>query len=110
MCIRDRSKVLVRYQPLFQAITKLLPVIVIIFGGHRVIEGKITLGTLGAFVEYSMNIVWPMEMLGWLFNDFAAAVASNEKLKKIYRQYPEDVYKRQEKKRMNPLTFSYLQN
>ena len=53
------------------------------------IEGKITLGTLGAFVEYSMNIVWPMEMLGWLFNDFAAAVASNEKLKKIYRQYPE---------------------
>lgn len=84
-----QSKVLVRYQPLFQAITKLLPVIVIIFGGHRVIEGKITLGTLGAFVEYSMNIVWPMEMLGWLFNDFAAAVASNEKLKKIYRQYPE---------------------
>ena len=42
-----QSKVLVRYQPLFQAITKLLPVIVIIFGGHRVIEGKITLGTLG---------------------------------------------------------------
>lgn len=84
-----QSKVLVRYQPLFQAITKLLPVIVIIFGGYRVIEGKITLGTLGAFVEYSMNIVWPMEMLGWLFNDFAAAVASNEKLKKIYRQSPE---------------------
>lgn len=84
-----QSKVLVRYQPLFQAITKLLPVIVIIFGGYRVIEGQITLGTLGAFVEYSMNIVWPMEMLGWLFNDFAAAVASNEKLKKIYRQSPE---------------------
>lgn len=84
-----QSKVLVRYQPLFQAITKLLPVIVIIFGGYRVIEGKITLGTLGAFVEYSMNIVWPMEMLGWLFNDFAAAVASNEKLKKIYRQVTE---------------------
>lgn len=84
-----QSKVLIRYQPLFQVITKLLPIIVIIYGGTLVIKGEITLGTLGAFVEYCNNIIWPMEMLGWLFNDFASAMASNRKIKKIYEEKPE---------------------
>ncbi|MDE7133315.1 MAG: ABC transporter ATP-binding protein/permease, partial [Lachnospiraceae bacterium] len=36
----------------------------------------------------STNIVWPMEMLGWLTNSFSAAVASNKKIKKIYEEKP----------------------
>ena len=47
-----------------------------------------TLGELSAFVEYSTNIVWPMEMLGWLTNSLSSAIASNKKLKKIYAQKP----------------------
>ena len=43
-----------------------------------------TLGDLAAFTEYSRNIVWPMENIGWLANDFSAAVASRKKIKKIY--------------------------
>ena len=35
-----------------------------------------------------MNIVWPMEMLGWLTNCFSSAVASNKKLKKIFSEKP----------------------
>ena len=84
-----QSKLLIRYQPLFQFITKLLPVIVIIYGGFLVIEEQITLGTLGAFAEYCTNIVWPMEMLGWLSNDFASAIASDRKIRKIYDVKPE---------------------
>jgi ATP-binding cassette subfamily B multidrug efflux pump len=83
-----QSNVLVRYYPYFQFITRLLPIIVIILGGRMVMSGEITLGTLGAFVEYSNNIVWPMEMLGWLGNDLASAIASNKKLKKIYDETP----------------------
>lgn len=83
-----QSKVLVKYQPMFQLITKLLPITAIIYGGTLVINGEITLGTLGAFVEYCNNIVWPMEMLGWLFNDLASAIASNKKIKKIYEEKP----------------------
>lgn len=41
-----------------------------------------SLGQLAAMVEYSNNIVWPMEMLGWLTNSFSSAIASNRKLKK----------------------------
>lgn len=84
----QQSKVFIKLYPYFQFVTKLLPIIVIILGGFQVIEGKITLGTLGAFAEYSMNIVWPMEMLGWLSNSFATAIASGKRIKKIYAEKP----------------------
>lgn len=87
----QQSKVLVKYQPMFQMITKLLPVVAIVYGGTLVIKGEITLGTLGAAAEYCNNIVWPMEMLGWLFNDLASAIASNNKIKKIYDEKPQIV-------------------
>ncbi|MDO5426123.1 MAG: ABC transporter ATP-binding protein [Eubacteriales bacterium] len=83
-----QSKVLVRYQPLFQLISRLLPILAVIYGGFLVIDGEITLGTLGAFSEYCTNIVWPMEMLGWLLNDLASGVASNRKIQRIYAQKP----------------------
>jgi len=84
-----QSKVFIKLYPYVQLITKLLPMIVILFGGYKVIKGDITLGTLGAFTEYSTNIVWPMEMLGWLSNDMAAAVASYKRIQKIFAQKPE---------------------
>lgn len=83
-----QSKVFVKYNPYFQFITKLLPVLIILFGGSMVIKGEITLGTLSAFIEYSNNIVWPMEMLGWLSNELASAFASNKKIKKILSETP----------------------
>lgn len=83
-----QSKIFVRYYPLFSVVTKLLPVLVLLFGGHYVVEKTMTIGELSAFVEYSMNIVWPMEMLGWLTNCFSSAVASNKKLKKIFSEKP----------------------
>ncbi len=83
-----QSKVFVRYYPYLQIITKLLPMTILLLGGRLVIQGTITLGVLGAFLEYSNNIVWPMEMLGWLSNGFSAGIASNKKLVKIYAQKP----------------------
>ena len=35
-----------------------------------------------------MNIVWPMEMLGWLANDFSSGVGSYRKIRKIYQAVP----------------------
>lgn len=84
----QQSKVFIKYYPYFQIITKLLPMIVLALGGIYVMDGTMTLGTLGAFVEYSMNIVWPMEMLGWLTNEFSSAIASNKKIRAIYKETP----------------------
>lgn len=81
-----QAKTLVRYYPIFNFTGKLLPVAVAIIGGLQVIRGTMTLGTLVAFTEYSRNIVWPMEMLGWITNDLSSAAASLKKINKIYNQ------------------------
>lgn len=82
----QQSKMLVRYYPIFQFTGKLLPVVMVIIGGVQVINGQMTLGSLVAFSEYCRNIVWPMEMLGWLTNDLSSAIASCKKINKIYQQ------------------------
>lgn len=84
----EQSKVFVRYYPCFTVVTKILPLLTMLVGGRFVIDGDMSLGQLTAFMEYSTNIVWPMEMLGWLTNSFSAAVASNKKIKKIYEIEP----------------------
>lgn len=84
----EQSRVFVRYYPCFTVVTRVLPLLTILVGGKFVIDGEMTLGQMTAFVEYSANIVWPMEMLGWLTNSFSAAVASNKKIRKLYGEKP----------------------
>lgn len=84
----SQSKMLVRYYPVFQFVGKALPVAMTILGGVLVMREEMTLGALVAFVEYSRNCTWPMEMLGWLTNDVSSAVASYRKIKKIYGESP----------------------
>ncbi len=89
----QQSKVFVRYYPFFSVVSKILPILTILIGGGFVIQEEMTLGQMTAFVEYSTNIVWPMEMLGWLTNSVSAAVASNKKVRKIYEEKPSIVEK-----------------
>lgn len=83
-----QSRIFIRYSPWFSLISKLLPLIVLMLGGYLFIQGELSLGSLGAFVEYSNNIIWPMEMLGWLSNDFSSGVGSYRKIKRIYDVKP----------------------
>ena len=80
----EQSKVFIKYSPYISLITKLLPLAMLMIGGVFVMKGEISLGTLSAFLAYSMNIVWPMEMLGWLTNSLSSGIASSKKLKAIY--------------------------
>ena len=86
-----QSKVLVKYYPMFQFVGKALPVCTTVLGGISVMKGEMSLGALVAFVEYTRNCTWPMEMMGWLANDVSAGVASFKKIKKIYGEKPEIV-------------------
>lgn len=83
-----QSRIFIRYSPWFSLISKLLPLIVLMLGGYLFIKGELSLGSLGAFVEYSNNIIWPMEMLGWLSNDFSSGVGSYRKIRRIYDVKP----------------------
>ncbi len=81
-----QSKVWVRYFPFFQFISASLPVCTTILGGMEVLNGKMDIGSLFAYVEYSRNCTWPMQMLGWLTNDVSSAIASKKKLDKIVKE------------------------
>ena len=70
----QQSKIFVKYYPCFQIITKLLPMTILLLGGRLVMKDVITLGALGAFIEYS--------------NSLSAGIASNKKINKIYEQKP----------------------
>lgn len=81
-----QARLMANYQPLITFTGKTMLLAVIIFGGLMVIGGRMTLGELGAFSEYANNVIWPMEIVGWLSNDIASAFASWKKIKKVAGQ------------------------
>ncbi|MDD7738665.1 MAG: ABC transporter ATP-binding protein [Lachnospiraceae bacterium] len=84
----EQVKVLVNYDPAITFLTKLMQILVLLVGGYSVINGRITLGVLSAFMEYTYKIVWPIENIGWLGNCFASAIASNKKINRILAEEP----------------------
>mgnify|MGYP002568890108 FL=1 len=84
----EQSNIFVKYHPYISLMSKILPISVLLFGGVQVMQGEFTLGELSAFFAYSNNIVWPMEMLGWLTNSLSYAVASNRRIQKLYGEKP----------------------
>ena len=84
----EQSNIFVKYHHYISLISKILPISVLLFGGVQVMQGEFTLGELSAFFAYSNNIVWPMEMLGWLTNSLSYAVASNRRIQKLYGEKP----------------------
>ena len=72
----EQAKTVADYQPAITFLGNTMLLMVIIIGGLMVISGRMTLGALGAFSEYANNIIWPMEIVGWLSNDLASAFAS----------------------------------
>lgn len=79
-----QAKTLVRYYPFYKFVGVMLPVSATVLGGFFVLTGEMDPGSLVAYVEYSRNCTWPMEMVGWLANDISSAIASRKKIKKIY--------------------------
>lgn len=52
-------------------------------------QDKITLGELTAFMQYSMNIAWPVEMIGWLSACVARGFQGIKRIDGIYREIPQ---------------------
>ena len=75
--------------PLLALIPKIMQVCVVAIGGYAVIQGKLTYGTLVAFVSYSISIVWPIENLGWMLSLLSQGVAGYKKIKTVLNVEPE---------------------
>ncbi|HEY9189177.1 MAG TPA: ABC transporter ATP-binding protein [Ignavibacteria bacterium] len=64
-------------------------VLVIWFGGRMVINDKLTLGNLTAFIIYLGWLIWPMIAFGWVANLVQQSAASMKRLAKILDTEPE---------------------
>lgn len=82
----EQAKLVAYYQPLITFLGQFMLFAVVTVGGLMVISGRMTLGNLGAFSEYANNVIWPMQIVGWLSNDIASAFASWKKIKKASSQ------------------------
>lgn len=85
----EQTRIVARYYPFYQFIGILLPITCAVLGGVMVIRGEMDLGSLVAYVEYSRNCTWPLDMIADLVNDVSSSVASYKKVKKISDEKPQ---------------------
>ncbi|MEW6510815.1 MAG: ABC transporter ATP-binding protein [Bacteroidota bacterium] len=63
-------------------------VISLYFGGMRVIDGRLSIGTLTAFFVYLAMLIWPMIAFGWVINILQQGAASMARLTRIMDTEP----------------------
>lgn len=85
----NQELIMAKTDPIITFIPKIMQLSTILLGGISVINGNVTYGIFVAFIQYSNNIVWPMENMGWLTNAMASGIASYKKINKILKEEPE---------------------
>lgn len=58
-------------------------------GGVRVIDGRLSIGTLTAFMAYLTMLIWPMIAFGWVVNLIQQGAASMKRLVAIFDTVPD---------------------
>lgn len=58
--------------------------VVFLYGGSRVVDGSLTLGTFGAFLAYQMRVFAPAQALMGLYASFATARVSWERVRELF--------------------------
>ena len=77
------------YSPLIAFLPSLGLAVVLLVGGHQVINGTLTLGDFSAFYIYLAMLIGPMRMLGTALGMTQRAVASGNRLFEILDRDPE---------------------
>ncbi|MEW5873973.1 MAG: ABC transporter ATP-binding protein [Candidatus Zixiibacteriota bacterium] len=76
------------FYPLLSALSSSAVLLVLYFGGRRVIAGEIDLGTFIAFTVYLSMLIWPMIALGWVVSLYQRGTASLKRLAEIFDTKP----------------------
>lgn len=82
------SHVWMKYVPIFEILSYLLTIILMLYGGYMVIENEITLGDLVKVNGYLWMLNTPLRMAGWWINDIQNFITSVEKIYSTYREEP----------------------
>jgi ATP-binding cassette subfamily B protein len=71
------------FYPILQTISALAIGVIIWYGGHEVLSGTLTIGTLVAFIEYSNRFFKPISDLSEKYTILQSAMASSERIFKL---------------------------
>src|SRR3954463_1056152 len=96
---RERSDTIVRraldiarLDPVFNPALELLPLVgiasVLWFGGRRVINGDLSLGSFVAFNAYVVMLVWPLRVLGQRVSTLQKALAASARITEVLETEP----------------------
>jgi ATP-binding cassette subfamily B protein len=62
---------------------------VLLLGGLNVIEGRLTIGGLVAFMNYVFMLTWPMDALGWVLSMSEECKTAVQRLNEVFDSRPE---------------------
>jgi len=79
------------FQPLMKVVSGLGLLVVLWYGGAHVIDRRLSLGDLVAFMGYLHLLAWPTMALGWLISIFQRGQAALKRLEVIFQAQPEIV-------------------
>ncbi len=82
------SRVWMKYLPVFEVLSYLLNVVLMLYGGYMVIQGEITMGNLVTVNGYLWMLNVPLRMAGWWVNDIHRFLTSVEKIYDTYVEEP----------------------
>jgi ATP-binding cassette subfamily B protein len=77
------------YFPFVDLLSSVASAIVLGYGGWLVFHGRMTIGTLTAFLFYLTNFFDPVQQLSQLYGQFLSAVAALDKIVGVLEQKPE---------------------
>jgi ATP-binding cassette subfamily B protein len=78
-----------RYLPGLEMLPNLGFIAVLGYGGHRVLNGDLSLGALVAFNVYIGMLIWPLRMLGTIVATSQRAVVSAERVDEVLATAPD---------------------
>src|SRR3989338_1134541 len=78
-------------EPFMKGISGLTVLIVIWYGGVRVIRGDLLLADIVAFIAYLNVLAWPTAAFGWVLSNVERGRAAMKRLEEIFKAEPEIV-------------------
>lgn len=78
-----------RFVPIFELLSNLLMVVLILYGGYLVIRGEMTVGNLVTVNGYLWMLSVPLRFAGWWVNDIQRFTTSVEKIYDTYSKEPD---------------------
>lgn len=97
----ENADVRVKYTPWIDALTGILPVILILFGGYLVIKKEMTIGQLVTFNGLMWAFTQPISMFGMLVDNVQNFNASGDRLYELHLNNPEVYSKANAEKTMD---------